>query len=247
MSKFITFGLAGIFLFNTQVFALTLDIPAVTVLKALAQLQLNLMPAETTQYYKKCRDLFAAGMEQQAIDFAAVTMDKFIAAEDDTPGLVLGSFQTDKHLIYVVYNMGPRERRKVRMAYPYSFHIYTLDTPPAFLRRIDWEINYSPASQPITAALGEMVKNVHVNYGGLDVDADFATVKALVLATLENAQIHAATVLASPNDPKFLQYQEFMKSAYPSLEHLLGEPPRAKNATPPAQDAPKPLPPEVMW
>ena len=249
------FAAALLFLPGTQASASVLDAVtlAIPVLRTLTPHEFELTPVERTRYYHRCQDLFAAGKEQEALNLAAVTMQKFIAARDNTEGLVLGFFETGKHLIYVVYNMGPRERAKNRMSFPYSFHVYTLDAPPEFLRRIDWEIAYSPASQPVSSAVGAMVGNTHVNYGGPDVDADFATVKAHVLAILEKEKIDAVTILGDPNDQKFQQHQEFMRRAYPRVEYLLGIQPRDKTAAqPPAKknDAPpqpQTLPPEAAW
>ena len=155
-------------------------------------------------HYRKCQLLYMAGMEQAAVDYAAVAMEKFIAAGDDTPGMYLGAFNTDEHQIIVVYNMTPAERAKNKMwiVRPYSFVVRTLDDPPKFVKKIDWEFNYI-GGRPVTAAVGEMVPTGHVNYGMLPVESDFATVKAKVLATLKKTIVTAATIRGEkPEDGK---------------------------------------------
>jgi len=150
-------------------------------------------PDDPALHAMKCRLLFAAGMEREAIEYAEVAMEKFIAADDRTAAIRMGTFRTDKHQVVVVYNMTFLERAKMGMTFPYSFHVWNYDDPPKKLKRIDWEINYRN-NRPITAAVGEMVPNGHVNYGVLPVDSNYATVKAWVLRTLEKQTITAAMI-----------------------------------------------------
>ena len=206
-----------------------------------AEAQIAAAPDKPGPYQKKCQALFAAGMEQKAIDFAFTAMQKYIAAGDSQRGMVLGSFKTDSHLVYVVYNMGLRERARRGMTYPYSFHAYTLDDPPKFFRRLDWEIFFSPSGQPTSTAIGWMMPNAHVNNGDLPVDADYAAVKALILATLEKETVFAVTILGDENDLKLKSYKAFLEDSYPPVETLLQE------KAPPPDPALERLTPEMKW
>jgi hypothetical protein len=148
--------------------------------------QIKASPDNPNPYFKKCRALFAAGRQQESIDFAKVAMEKFIQAKYNTPWLLLGSIATDKFKIDVHYNMSPRERASQRdgIVRPYSFRVWTLDKSPELIKTLDFEIAYLDG-EAMTAAIGEMQHGGrHVNYGMLETDADFATVKAKALSIL---------------------------------------------------------------
>ena len=206
-----------------------------------AEAQIAAAPDNPEAYQKKCQALFAAGMEQKAIDFAFTAMQKYIAAGDSQKGMVLGSFKTDKNLIYVVYNMSRRERMQRGMTYPYGFHIYSLDDPPKFFRRLDWEVFYTPSGQPSSAAVGWMTPNAHVNNGGLPPDADYATVKALVLDAVSKEEVAALSVFGAEDDPAVKRLMTFLADAYPPAETLLQE------NTPKPDPARERLTPEMQW
>ncbi|MCL1922160.1 MAG: hypothetical protein FWG50_13995 [Kiritimatiellaeota bacterium] len=145
-------------------------------------------PDDPKLHATKCKLLFAAGKQQEAVDFGKVALQKFIQAKDDLAWFILGSITTDKYRIDVHYNMGRFERAdrantRILMTRPYSFRVWSLDTPPQLVRIVDFEISYGFGS-PMTAAVGEMAGTVHSNFGVLDTDADFATVKAKVLSVL---------------------------------------------------------------
>ena len=157
--------------------------------------QIKDSPDNPNPYFKKCRALFAEGRQQESIDFAKVAMEKFIQAKYNTPWMLLGSIATDKFKIDVHYNMSPRERAAKRdgIVRPYSFRVWTLDKSPELSQVLDFEIGYL-SGDPMTAAIGEMQSDGrHVNYGMVEADADFATVKAKVLSIL-NAKENTANV-----------------------------------------------------
>lgn len=110
----------------------------------------------------KCRALFADGKEQEAIDHAAVTLEKFIKAKNDLAWIGIGSIKTEKHRIDVHYNMGRKERaeKKDGIVRPYSFRVWSTGDTPELVHILDFEIGYSDG-EALTAAIGEMTDQGH--------------------------------------------------------------------------------------
>jgi hypothetical protein len=153
--------------------------------------QLKAAPDDPMLHYRKCQALFAAGKQQEAIDGAKIALGKFIQAENKLSWMLLGSIQTDTYKIDVHYNMGPMERAarmepppRIAMTRPYSFRVWSLDEPPKLVRVLDFEIAVL-GGKPSTAAIGEMSGGIHSNFGMVEADSDFATVKAAVLSVLK--------------------------------------------------------------
>ena len=167
-----------------------------TVLKPTKSLQeieaeIKAAPDDPAPHVLKCKTLFAAGKQQESVDFANVAMGKYVKANDDSDRIILGTIMTDKYRIDVHVNMGMKERAKVKhgMIRPYSFHVWSLDTPASQIKTLDFEI-MCIRGMPMTAAVGEMHAGIHSNYGTVDTDVDFATVKAKVLAILDAKEIN---------------------------------------------------------
>jgi len=153
-----------------------------------AEAQIAAAPNDPKPHYRKCQALFAAGKQQESIDYAKVAMEKFIKAKSDLAWMLLGSVKTDKYRIDVHYNMGPRERAKPKqltgIVRPYSFRVWELGDGGKLVKKLDFEIGYLDG-EPITAAIGEMAAGgSHSNYGALETNADFATVLAKVMSVL---------------------------------------------------------------
>jgi len=152
-------------------------------------------PNDPMSYYRKCQVLFAAGRQQDAVDFAEKALAAFIRAENNLAWMLLGSIHTDKYRIDVHFNMGPRERaeKKDGIVRPYSFRVWSNDTDsPGLVRILDFELAYIGGTI-LTGAIGQMNGHVHANYGMVGVDADFAAVKAKVLSVLGVEERTAAT------------------------------------------------------
>ena len=153
-----------------------------------AEAQIAAAPNDPKPHYRKCQALFAAGKQQEAIDYAKVAMEKFIKAKVDLAWMLLGSVKTDKYRIDVHYNMGPRERAKPAqlsgIVRPYSFRVWESGDGGKLVKKLDFEIGYFQG-KPMTAAVGEMTADgSHSNYGALETNADFATVLAKVMSVL---------------------------------------------------------------
>ena len=158
-----------------------------------AEAQIAATPDDPTPHYRKCQALFASGKQQEAVDYASTAMEKFIQAKDNLAWMGLGSIKTDKHRIDVHFNMGPKERAEKRdlIVKPYSFRVWTLDEEPSLVQILDFEIGYF-GGEPMTAAIGEQKPGMHLNFGMLKTDADFAAVKTKVLAVLGTTETKEA-------------------------------------------------------
>jgi len=142
-------------------------------------------PDDPMLHYRKCQALFADGKEQEAIDHGAVALSKFKLAKKDLAWIGLGSFKTKLYRVDVHYNMGPKERSEIKsgIVRPYSFRVWTLGDEPKLVQILDFELGYSDG-KPITAAVGEMTRRGHANYGIVDPKSDYATVKKKILEVL---------------------------------------------------------------
>jgi hypothetical protein len=146
---------------------------------------LKAAPDDPMLHYGKCRALFADGKEQEAINHAAITLGKFIQAKNDLAWLGIGSIKTERYRIDVHYNMGPKERAESKdgIVRPYSFRVWDAGDDPGLVHILDFELGYSEG-KVVTAAIGEMTRQGHANYGVIDPKSDFATVKKKVLEIL---------------------------------------------------------------
>jgi len=144
--------------------------------------ELESKPNSPMLHYKKCQVLFALGKEQEAIDHAVVTLSKFKKAKEDLAWMLIGSIMTDDYKIDVHYNMGERERaeKKEGIVRPYSFRVWSKDTDTELIRILDFELAYFEG-ELMSAAIGEMNKDGHVNLGIVDPKSDFDTIKKKVL------------------------------------------------------------------
>ncbi|MEO1616675.1 MAG: hypothetical protein AAFV88_12535 [Planctomycetota bacterium] len=139
-------------------------------------------PDDPMLHTRKSQLLFASGKEQAAIDHAAVALEKFKLAGDDLAWIKLGSIETDRFRVDVHFNLGPRERaeKKDGIVRPYSFRIYDKGDPPQLVQILDFEIGYYKGKAS-TAAIGEMIRGGHANYGIVDPKSKFSVVKKKVL------------------------------------------------------------------
>ncbi len=142
-------------------------------------------PDDPLLHYGKCVALFADGKEQEAIDHGSIALAKFIKANNDLVWIRLGSIVTKQHRIDVHFNMGPKERATLKdgIVRPYSFRVWETGDAPKLVHVLDFEIAYFKG-KVLTAAVGEMTRHGHANYGIVDPKSDFATVKKKVLEIL---------------------------------------------------------------
>lgn len=147
---------------------------------------LKVAPGDPMLHYRKCQALFARGREQEAVDHAAVALAKFKAAGNKLAWMSLGSFTANACRIEVHYNMGAGERadKKDGIVRPYSFRIWTTSAEPELVRMLDFELAYLNG-ELLSAAIGQMIGDVHANFGVVDPKSDFATIKKKVLEVIK--------------------------------------------------------------
>ena len=139
-------------------------------------------PDDPLLHFEKCQALFAKGKEQEALDHAAITLQKFKAAKNNLAWMRLGWIKTKTHQLDVRFNMSAAERaeKKDGIVRPYSFHIWTTTGEPKLVHILDFELAYLDG-EVVSAAIGETTEDGHANFGIVDEKSDFATIKKKVL------------------------------------------------------------------
>ena len=144
-------------------------------------------PDDPMLHYRKCQALYAQGREQEAVDHAAMALQKFKVAGSNLAWLGLGTINTNQYRIEVHYNMGPGERADEKdregIVRPLSFRVWTTNAPPRLVRTLSFELAYLDG-KVISAAIGEEIGSGHANFGIVDPMIPFASLKRKVLEIL---------------------------------------------------------------
>ncbi|MEP3478732.1 MAG: hypothetical protein ABJZ55_05750 [Fuerstiella sp.] len=132
--------------------------------------------------YRDAQAMMKDGELKAGYDTAQKAMARFIAEDVDLPWLMLESIAAGDKRIDVHFNMGERERDMPDdgIVRPLSFRIWPNGDDSALLQVIDFEIGRR-GGQSVTAAIGEMTDTGHANYGILDVDAEYKTIRQQVI------------------------------------------------------------------
>lgn len=148
--------------------------------------ELKAKPNDPALHAKKCNALFAQGKEQEAVDYGAKAMAKFKAAKNKQASILLGEIKSKSKRIEVHFNMGPDERsdKPDGIVRPLSFKIMNEGEKPGVSKVLDFELAYING-KALTAAVGITTKQGHGNYGILDTESDFATIKKKVLEVVD--------------------------------------------------------------
>jgi hypothetical protein len=144
-------------------------------------------PDNPELHYRKCQALFTRDKQQEAIDHAAVALEKYKKAGKELAWMKLGTIKAGKYLIAVHYNMGPEERAEMKdgIVRPYSFRVFATGDAPRLVHTIDFEHGYFNGKL-LTAAIGETTAEGHANYGIADPKSKFATIRDKVLKLIED-------------------------------------------------------------
>ena len=131
--------------------------------------------------YRDAQAMMKDGNLKAGYETAQKAMAQFIEEGDDLAWMMLESIAVEDKRIEVHFNMGQRERNmpKDGIVRPLSFRIWSKDNSE-LLQILDFEIGRSDG-QSVTAAIGEMTDTGHSNYGILDVDADYGTIRQRVV------------------------------------------------------------------
>ena len=132
--------------------------------------------------YRDAQAMMKDGNLKAGYETAEKAMAQFIEEGDDLAWMMLESIALEDKRIEVHFNMGQRERNmpKDGIVRPLSFRIWSKGDNPELLQILDFEIGRSEG-QSVTAAIGEMTDAGHTNYGILDVDADYETIRQRVV------------------------------------------------------------------
>ena len=132
--------------------------------------------------YRDAQAMMKDGNLKAGYETAEKAMAQFIEEGDDLAWMMLESIALEDKRIEVHFNMGQRERNmpKDGIVRPLSFSIWSKGDNPELLQILDFEIGRSEG-QSVTAAIGEMTDAGHTNYGILDVDADYETIRQRVV------------------------------------------------------------------
>ncbi|MEM8670927.1 MAG: hypothetical protein AAGG48_25590 [Planctomycetota bacterium] len=132
--------------------------------------------------YREAQSQMKEGNRTAAYETAKKAMASFIAEGNDLPWMLLESIDTVNGRIDVHFNMGEKERRLPDdgIIRPLSFRIWSGGEEAQLLQVIDFEIGRF-GGKAISAAIGEMTDSGHSNYGVLDVDADYETIRKRVI------------------------------------------------------------------
>lgn len=138
--------------------------------------------------YREAQAAIQAGNLAAGYETAQKAMTHFVDEGIELPWMLLESIEAGDKRIEVHFNMGERERDMPDdgIVRPLSFRVWSAGNDSQLLQVIDFEVGRS-GGKSITAAIGEMTETGHANYGILDVDAEYATIRKRVVefVTLE--------------------------------------------------------------
>lgn len=132
--------------------------------------------------YREAQALMKAGKLEEGYEAAQKAMVQFVAEDDDLAWIMLESITVGDKRVDVHFNMGERERKMPEdgIVRPLSFRIWTGGDGFALEQVIDFEIGRS-AGNSVTAAIGETSDSGHSNFGILDVDAPYESIRQSVV------------------------------------------------------------------
>jgi hypothetical protein len=134
------------------------------------------------EIFREAQALFKSGQLAEGYELALKAKEKLIEEEFEIAWLILESIVLEDKRIDVHLNLGERERELPEngIVRPLSFRVWTLDDDPEILQIIDFEIGRMQGKS-MTAALGAKVDLGRVNFGMLEVDDSYETIRQRVL------------------------------------------------------------------
>jgi hypothetical protein len=135
-------------------------------------------PDEPMLYYRKAQCLMAMGQHAEGYKTAKQAMGLFIKKRNRLAWMLLEPIDLGNVRVDVHFNMGPRERKPPTngIVKPLSFRVWAKGKEPRLLEIFDFEIGMMNG-KPVTAALGQTTARGHGNFGLLDVDAKYETIR----------------------------------------------------------------------
>lgn len=143
-------------------------------------------PDDPMLVYRKAQCLMKLGQHDEGYQAAKDAMALFIEKEHSLSWMMLEQIDLDNVRVDVHFNMGPRERNPPEMGIirPLSFRVWAKTQEERLLGTIDFEIGLWDG-QPSTAAFGQMTRAGHDNFGMLDTDATYTTIRDRLIALVQ--------------------------------------------------------------
>ena len=147
--------------------------------------QIEKTPDDPMLFYRKAQCLMELGKAEEGYRTAKDAMALFIKKGDTLSWLLLEKVELGNIRVDVHFNMGPDERKppEIGIIRPLSFRVWSKDGD--LLDVIDFELGLF-GGKPSTAALGKTEGGMHMNFGMLDVGADYSTIKSRALDLVKN-------------------------------------------------------------
>jgi len=135
-------------------------------------------PDDPMLSYRKAQCLMKLGRREEGYQTAKDAMALFVKKGDDLAWMLLERIDLGNVRVDVHFNMGPRERQppEIGIIRPLSFRIWAAGEEANLLEVIDFEIGLFEG-KPSTAALGQTTATGHANFGILDPNATYSTIR----------------------------------------------------------------------
>jgi hypothetical protein len=135
-------------------------------------------PTDPMLYYRKAQTLMKLKKYDEGYKTAQTAMKRFMANNNNLAWMMLESIDLGNLRVDVHFNMGPKERRPPRIGIidPLTFRVWTKDKDPKLLEMIDFEYGMMDG-KPMTAALGQMQGQAHLNFGMVDAKAKYEEIR----------------------------------------------------------------------
>ena len=132
--------------------------------------------------YRQAQALMKEGKFEEGHEVAEKAMAQFIAENDDLTWMLLEVIEVEGKRLEVHFNMGGRERKMPAdgIVRPLSFRIWSGEDASELSQTLDFEIGRMDG-QSVTAAIGERTESGHNNYGILEVDSPYETIRQRVI------------------------------------------------------------------
>jgi hypothetical protein len=155
--------------------------------KKLSQLeaQIKESPDNPMLYYRKAQCLMGLKKYDEGYQTAKQAMGLFVRAQNDLAWMLLESVDLKNVRVDVHFNMGPRERTPpdIGIVKPLSFRVWNKDRTE-LLGIIDFEIGYLEG-KPTTAAMGQETGGMHANFGSVQRDDPYRTIRDKALELIK--------------------------------------------------------------
>ena len=131
---------------------------------------------------RKAQALIKEGRYDEGYQMAGEAMKMFEKENNDLAWIMLESIEIGGKRIDVHFNMGERERNfpDDGIVRPLSFRVWSKGDEANLLEVVDFEIGRMDG-ESLTAAIGEMTNDGHINHGIMQIDSDYETIRKRII------------------------------------------------------------------